>query len=121
MPSTNILNNVIVATSGSQTSSGINLEGVAAFGIGFRFTFNASTAAGARIDIYGDPTGATTDFTIGAHARVIDSQSIPLGSNAGQEVEGVLEFFKFANRVKAVLVNESSAQTITGASLWSQV
>lgn len=114
-----ILDNVTVAASNYQeTPTGIDTSSAIDLHIGFKMTFNAAATAGARIDAYGDPAGASATFTIGANAVRTDYVSITQVQN--QEVEGVVKIAHGAKFTKLRVVNLDATYTITGCSLWEQ-
>jgi hypothetical protein len=114
---TNVLNAVTVsATANSTASSGIDLSSAVDFALGYQMTFNAAATLGARIDLFGDPAGATLDFTIGTYADAVDSADIT--PDAGHQVQGVVQLNRSAKYVKARVYNLDSV-SITACSLWA--
>lgn len=114
---TTLINNVTVAASGNQDqATALDVGAGLRLDIGYTMTFNASAAAGARIELYGDPTGANASFSIGTYDNPIDSFEIPV--SAGHTVNSVIRLEKAGKYVKARIVNLSSSYSITGASLY---
>lgn len=114
---TNILDAVTVsASSYSAASSGVDLSDAVDFAIGYQMTFNAAAVNGARIDLFGDPEGATLDFTIGTYADAVDSADI--GADAGHQVQGIVQLNRSPKYAKARVFNLDTV-SITACSLWS--
>lgn len=114
---TNILNAVTVAaTSYSSASTGVDLSDAVDFAIGYQMTFAAGATLGARIDLFGDPLGATLDFTIGTYADAVDSADV--AADAGHTVQGIVQLNRSPKYVKAKVYNLDSV-SITACSLWS--
>ena len=114
---TNILNAVTVAaTSYSSASSGVDLSNAVDFAIGYQMTFAAGATLGARVDLFGDPRGATLDFTIGTYADAVDSADV--AADAGHTVQGIVQLNRSPKYVKAKVYNLDSV-SITACSLWA--
>lgn len=116
---TKIIDNVTVALSASADSSGVDLSSAIKFGVGFSLTFNAAATAGARVELYADPAGAASTFTIGANDDPCDFADIEL--DAGNTVSGFIPLLDTPKYVKARIVNEDDTYSITALSVWSQV
>lgn len=115
-----ILSNGSAAASGSSAaSSGINLDTAVDFGIGYKMTFHGSATAGATIELYADPTGATLDFTIGTYADPCDAGDVAV--DAGRAVEGFIPLNRAAKYTKARVKNLDTAQSITAIYLYSHI
>lgn len=106
----------VSATSYGAASSGVDLSSAVDFAIGYQMTFNAAATLGARIDLFGDPTGGTLDFTIGTYADAVDSADI--AADGGHQVQGVVQLNRSAKYVKAKVYNLDSV-SITSCSLWA--
>lgn len=117
-PSTLISNQTVTAGNSVSAASSLDLSAAIDFSIGFSLTFGAATTGAARIELYGDPTGANSAFAIGSYDNPVDSYDIPL--SASHTVSGVIPFNRSAKYVKARLVNTSN-QSITGAYLYGIV
>lgn len=114
---TNVLDAVTVtASSYSTPSSGIDLSDAVDFAMGYQMIFNQGAVKGARIDLFGDPAGATLDFTIGTYADATDSADIE--ADAGHQVQGVVQLNRSAKYVKAKVFNLDTV-SITSCSLWA--
>lgn len=117
---TTLLNSVTVAASGVQDSAAsLDLSAALKLNIGYTLTFNASATAGARIELYTDPTGANSSFSIGTYDDLIDSWDIAV--DAGHAVNGSVRMDDSAKYVKVRLRNLDTGQTITGASLYGTI
>lgn len=110
-----LINNVAVTAGGVHdqetvldVGAGLRLD------IGYQMTFNAGAGtSGARIEIYGDPSGANSSFSIGTYDDLIDSFEIP--GDAGHTVNGVVPVIKAGKYIKVRIVNLSSSYAITNA------
>lgn len=114
---TTLINSVTVAASGVQDSAAsLDLSAAIDLAIGYTMTFNASAGTyGARIELFADPTGANSSFSIGTYDDCVDSWDIP--GDAGHTVNGLVPMMKCGKYVKARIVNLSTSQTITAATL----
>jgi hypothetical protein len=111
------ISNVTVAANNKQDSGGgLDLSTAVDFAVGYTMTFNAAATLGARIDLFADPAGASSSFTIGAYDDAIDSGDIAI--DAGHTVNGLIQMQRAAKFVKARIVNLDTGQSITAASLW---
>ncbi len=117
---TTVLSNVTAAAgSNSSASSGIDLSTAVDFGIGFKMTFNASATAGATIELYADPTGSNSDFTIGTYDDPADAGDVAV--DAGHQVQGFIPLNRAAKYTKARVKNLDGSYSITGIYLYSIV
>lgn len=117
---TTLLSNVTVSAAGTQTStSSLDLSSAISLAIGFTMTFNASATSGARIEVFADPTGANTSFSVGSYDDLIDSWDIPV--DAGHTVNGAVQLNHSAKYVKVRLKNLDAGYTITAAYLYGIV
>lgn len=111
---TTVFSNQTVSGYSSTTgSSSIDLTTAIDFAIGYTLTFPAS-GSGARIDVYADPTGANSGFSVGTYDDPIDSYTITHDNS--HTVNGMIPMNKAAKYVKIKLANLSSSN-ITGATL----
>lgn len=116
---TKIIDNQTAAASGSVDSSGIDLSNAIDLAIGFEVTFNASATDGARIELYGDFSGASASFIIGANQKPTDEYDVAV--SAGNTVSGVIPMIRSPKYAKIRVVNEDGSYSITGISVWSQI
>ncbi len=116
---TKIIDNQTAAASGSVDSSGIDMSNAIDLAIGFELTFNASATDGARIELYGDSSGASASFTIGANQEPTDEYDVAV--SAGNTVSGVIPMIRSPKYAKVRVVNEDGSYSITGISVWSQI
>jgi hypothetical protein len=114
-----IISNQTVAANSSIPGDGVDLSSAVDFGIGYQLTFNGSCASGARIDLYADPIGESTSFTIGTYDDPCDSADIE--KDPGHTVKGFVQMQRAAKFVKAKIVNLDSTYSITAVSLWAHV
>ena len=68
-PTTLVSNQTITAGGTYVSPSSLDLSGAISLEIGFKGTFDASTNAGARVEIFSDITGANSSFTVGTNDR----------------------------------------------------
>lgn len=116
---TKIIDNQTVAASGSVDSDGFDLSNAIDLAIGFEMTFNASATEGARIELYGDPDGASSSFTIGTNQEATDEYDVAV--SAGATISGVIPMIRSMKYAKIRVVNEDSSYSITAISVWSQI
>lgn len=109
----------VAATSYSSESTGVDLSNAVDFAIGYTMTFNASASLGARIDVFADPTAASSSFTIGSYDNPLDSADIvPTSTQKGHVVSGVVQMNRSAKYVKVKVYN-LDGYSITSCSVWS--
>ena len=117
-----ILSNMSVNNNSTATSTGVTLEHAIYFSVGYAFTFNASAALGAYLELYADPAGANQNFSIGAKSNYVFRVPIAVPSGGGA-VDGLVAMPAGARFVKVLLRNRDTGAgiAIVGAYLYSHV
>lgn len=116
---TALLSSATVTGNGSTASpNSLDLSGAIDLAVGFSMTFNSSATAGARIELYADPTGSNSAFSIGSNDQPIDSWVVT--GSAGNTVNGAVPMNRSGKYVKVKVVN-LSAYSITGVSIYGIV
>lgn len=118
-PTTLVSNQTIVASGSYSSTVLIDLSGAIDFFIGYSMAFNASSVAGARIELFADPTGANASYTIGAYDDAMDSYDIAV--DAGHTAKGGAQFNRSAKYVTVKVTNLSSSQSITACYVYGIV
>lgn len=75
-PTTLVSNQTITASGTYVSPSSLDLSGAISLEIGFKGTFDASTNAGARVEIFSDVTGANSSFTVGTNDDPVDAMDV---------------------------------------------
>ena len=75
-PTTLVSNQTITAGGTYVSPSSLDLSGAISLEIGFKGTFDASTNAGARVEIFSDVTGANSFFTVGTNDDPVDAMDV---------------------------------------------
>jgi len=75
-PTTMVSNQTIAAGSTYTSPSSLDLSGAISLEVSFKGTFNASTNAGARVEMFSDPTSANSGFSVGVNDEPIDAMDI---------------------------------------------
>lgn len=109
-------NQTIQEAASTLDAIGTDLSGCINLSIGFELTFSGSATKGATINMYTDPDGASQTFAIGTYHTPTWSMDIDL--DAGHKVENGFIVPRVGKYVKFEIVNNDTAQDITGASLW---
>jgi len=110
---TQILDNKTAAASGSTAIADcteVDLSEVINLGIGVLLTFNASATAGATVEVYGAYDG--TNYT----SEPLDEYDVEL--SAGNTVKVAFLSLVTTEKIKVVVKNNDTSQSITGISVW---
>lgn len=75
-PTTMVSNQTIAAGQSYISPASLDLSGAISLEVSFKGTFNASTNAGARVEMFSDPTSANASFTVGTLDEPIDAMDI---------------------------------------------
>jgi hypothetical protein len=116
---TTLVSNQTVSAGGTYTSGTIDLTSCIDFAIGYTMAFAGSAALGARVEIFADPTGANSGFSVGTYDDHVDSYDIAV--DAGHTVNGLAQFNRSAKYIKIRLTNLSGSVSITGVYLYAIV
>ena len=118
-PTTLVNNQTIAANSTYSSTVVIDLSGAIDFYIGYSMSFNASSIAGAKIELFADPTGANASYTISAYDDAVDSYDIAV--DAGHTAKGGAPFNRSAKYATVKVTNLSTTQSITACYVYGIV
>lgn len=111
-----ILNGVSVTAGGNVVSQGVDLSAAIDFSLGFVVIFPTGATGNLKFELFGDPTGASQDFTVGTYDDSVDEGEVPY--TAAQTVRGVYPMVKAPKYVK-VKVTNLGAVDISSVSLYA--
>ena len=114
-----LISNATIASGSSLVSSGsVDLSGAIDFGIGYTMAFNASATGDARIELYADPSGANSAFSVGSYDDYVDAWDIL--KDPGHTVNGFCQFNRAPKYAKVKVIN-TTGQSLTGVYIYAIV
>ena len=109
-----VSNQTCPASSSIVSSVSVDLAEAIDLEITSTMTFSSSTNAGARVELYSDPTGANASFSIGARDEPLDAFDV---QNAAGYTKNKAEQMKRCSRYAKVKVVNQGNQAITGITI----
>jgi len=119
-PATLLFDNItLVGREYSDASAGVDLTTAVDFAIGYRLTFNASSAIGVTVFMFSDPSGSDINFTAAASDNPADQCPISGGGTSqGKTVASTYRMDHSGKYVKFRVYNHDSV-SVTNFSLWA--
>lgn len=108
---TMISNQTIPANGSIVSTNSIDLSAAIDFEIGSIMKFNSSSNAGARVELYSDPSGANVNFSVGVNDEPLDAFDVSL--KAGYTKSKSEQMKRCSKYAKVKVVNLGN-QSITG-------
>ncbi len=115
-PTTMVSNQTIIAGGTYTSPSSLDLSGAISLEVSFKGTFNASTNAGARVEMFSDPTSANSSFTVGANDDPLDSMDI---SQAAGYTKSKPAQFKCSSKYVKFKVTNLGNQSLTAVYVYA--
>lgn len=115
-PTTMISNQTIIAGGSYTSPASLDLSGAISLEVSFVGTFNAAATAGAKVEMFSDPTSANSNFSVGSKDEPIDAMDI--AAAAGYSKSKPAEF-KCCSRYVKFKVTNPGTQSITGVYVYA--
>lgn len=116
---TTVISNQTIIAGGTYTSTAsLDLSGAINLEVSFVGTFNASANAGAKVEMFSDPTGADSNFTVGSKDDPIDAMDV---AHAAGYTKSKPAEFKCSSVYVKFKVTNLSTQPITGVYVYAKI
>lgn len=112
---TTVSNQTIAAGASYTSPSSLDLSGVINLEVVFKGTFNSASSAGAKVEMFSDPTNSS--FTIGTNDEPIDAMDISKVTGAKSKPAQ----FKCSSRYVKFKVTNLGNQSITGCYVYAVI